>query len=378
MGKLIFFIFREKNENPLKIFLSNGTIKASYDCYINQIFMQTNILFFCRSLLITVLTILTVQGCVIFAQNQESACVSDSLASFPREIIPCASFGQSKLSFETSFQQDVSDYLNRAIVRNQLIDRAEMYLRSSENHSAEFAVENLVLVTEGLLDFGLTPDDPYLVALVGQLQDQVQKDVLNKSQSDRARFSLATRALQRYRQAFEEYRRSMAEYQPGRFAPLPPLDEKAPNVSLESDARFELIVAASKESLVRARDFLAIDFERPTLSQRRAAVVSGSACHTFDAEQMKLLANWETDNLRLTDVPSRLTNICAGQTGESLASTVSFALGAPGGQFSPNGQNLSILSSYSIVKNNNISSASLRSNRTQGFILFAQTIVLRV
>ncbi len=336
--------------------------------------MQTAIRSFCRSLAATVLIILTVQGCVVSAQNRESIGFTDSLVSFPR-----ASFAQAKSPFETSFQQDVSDYFDRAAVRSQLIVRADSFLDASENQSTERAVENLILVTEGLLDFGFTPDDPYVVALVGKLRDQVQKDVLDKSPSGRTRFSLATRALDRYRQAYIEYRRSLAEYQRGRFAPLSPLGEKASDVPLESTDRFQPIVAASTVAFARAADFLAVDFDRPTLLQRRAAVVSGSVCQTFDAEQMKLLANWETDNFRLASVPSRLSNICAEQTVPSLASSVSLALAAPGGQYSSNSQNTSLLSSRSTTNNNNnISLASLRSNRTRGFVLFAQTIVLRV
>ena len=293
--------------------------------------MTTEIRSFCRLIVLAVLILLAVQYNVIYGQDSEWVCsrLPNSI-NIISDIV--SDFSQIDKGFERNgLDFDVWDYFERAQLRNRLVARAQSYLNRPENRTPARRVESMVLVVEGLLNFGLSPDDLFLTDQMVALQAMLRSEDGLKDGLGTRDVALICRTVQNYRQALVQKR-------------LVPRQSRA--------------VAASD----------------PISVLRRASALSG----TLDVSpaELRLLACWESDNARLADVPMRLRPA----TPQPLTPERQIAVAAgaaPSSSGSSNGAPDSAVSSW-ISSSSILSATALRSTRTQGFILFAQTVVLRV
>lgn len=361
--------------------------------------MQPFFSFACRYFAFAVLMILAASCYVVNGQDRDLVCSSRLIpfTSFPQ---PNSSRTETAASKE-SFPQDVSDYLKREVLRKQLIARANSYLALPVNQKPDRAVESAVLVVERLLDFGLSPDDPFLIEKTNSLRSFLRSIDTSAGAEELFKFAPAIRALERYRQVLVKYQSDKTDSTIGRNrvadfylqnGPFPTDNHLNTDVRTNTDVQINTDVQTNTDVPSELRPFYAFisnQFETPTVAQRRLSVILGTenldsiagnnCCFKIDSRKNleKLLDRWESDNLRLAYIQPRLRLInSSDEFPLVLGAAVVFGAATPSGSTTMQGEQSSVVSRISI--DNSFSTESLRSLRARGFVLIAQTIVLQV
>ncbi len=262
-----------------------------------------------------------------------------------------------------------SDLFQRQAIRDKLIERANRYLRSSAAVYPGKIVAT-AFVVEGLLEFGLSPQDSFIQEKVAWLQSHFAAD--KRIYNSDGEF-LPSETAWTYR-AINQFSRKTAQLPQKSMAGQPSFLDNFKSISCKCNNSFYNNNFA-KDQLTEAEYasayyFLCCEFSTPELADRRGRLMGE---YQLSSEQYRILANWDQYNSIQCTNPAEPWNCPFG----NQCFPDRFAFGTPSVSSSPISKSAeSVL--FALTNRDNVPALICRSDRREGYFVLARSIVLLI
>lgn len=262
-----------------------------------------------------------------------------------------------------------SDMIQRQAIRDKLIERANRYLRSSVAVYPGKIVAT-AFVVEGLLDFGLSPQDSFIQEKVAWLQSYFATD--RRIYNSAGEF-LPSETAWTYR-AISQFYQKTARLQQESLPGQPSFLDNLKSISCKYNNSFYNNNFAKKQlteaEYASAFYFLCCEFSMPELAERRGRLIDE---YQLSSEQYRVLANWDQYNSIQCMNPAEPWNCPFG----NHRFLDCFAFGTSSVSSSPLSKSAEPVLS-DLNNRDNVPALICRSDRREGFFVLARTIVLLI